>query len=154
MLSPLMYFQKAITSHPRLFFPYDKQDKLLHACSTRAIFFHPGACFTHEQVWILKHEGTNFPDSILLILLTNSTNIFPILRKNFLHLILPEITCPFLHSGCLIPLTASCGWLAFSFVGFFTVPSWGMPLYNRNLCSLTQRMEFNSSVFRDFWKII
>lgn len=86
--------------------------------------FHSGACFTHEQLWMLKHEWTNFPYSILPILLTNSTNIFPILRKNFPHLIHPEITCPFLHSGHFVPLTASCDWLAFSFEGFLTVPSW------------------------------
>lgn len=85
--------------------------------------FNPGACFTHAQVWILKQEWTDFPDSILPILLANRTNIFPILRKNFYHWFPPEITCPFLHSGCFVPLTASCGWLAFSFVGFFIVPS-------------------------------
>lgn len=155
VLSPLMYFQKAIISHPRLFFAMiNKTSSFMPALSEQFSPFHPAACFTHAQVWILKHEWTNFPDSILPIVLTNSTNIFPILRKNFPHLIHPEITCPFLHSGHFVPLTASCDWLAFSFVGYFTVPSWGMPVYNRNLCSLTQRMEFIFSVLRDLWKMI
>lgn len=115
--SALWCISKRQSHHiPGFFFSYDKQDKLLHACSTRAIFFHPGACFTHEQVWILKHEWTNFPDSILLILLTNSTNIFPILRKNFPHLIHPEITCPFLHSGCLVCSSDCILWLTSLFI--------------------------------------
>lgn len=155
VLSPLMYFQKAIISHPSLFFSMiNKTSSFMPALPEQFSPFHPGACFTHAQVGILKHEWTNFPDSSLPIFLTNSTDIFPILRKNFPHLIPPEITCPFLHSGCFVPLTASCGWLAFSLVGFFTVPSWGMPLYNRNLCSLTQRMELISSVFRGFREMI
>lgn len=150
-----MYFQKAIISYPRLFFAMiNKASSFMPAPPEQFSPFHPGACFTHAQVWILKHEWTDFPDSMLPILLINSTNIFPIIRKNSPQLIPPKITCPFLHSGHFIPQTASCGWLTFSFVGFFTVPSQGMPLYNRTLCSLTQRMELISSVFRDFWKMI
>lgn len=75
---------------------------------------HAGACSTHAQVWIFKHEQTEFPDNILTIVLANSINVFPILEKNFPHLIHPEITCPFLHSGHFVPLIVSCGWLAFS----------------------------------------
>lgn len=99
------------------FFFYDKQDKLLHASSIRAIFSISSSCLLYSCTSL--NSQTNFPDSILPIILTNSTSIFPILRKNFHHPIHPEITCPFLHSGRFVPLTASCDWLVFSFVGFF-----------------------------------
>lgn len=115
-----MYFQKATISHPSLSFALvNKTSSFMPALWEPSSPFHPGACHagacsTHAQVWILKHEWTELPDNISTIVLAKSINVFPILEKNFPHLIHPEITCPFLHSGHFVPLIASCGWLAFS----------------------------------------
>lgn len=81
-LSPLMYFQKAIISHPSLSFAMiNKTSSFMPSLQEQFSPFHPGACSTHAQVRILKHEWTDFPDNISPIVLANSMNIFPFLKR-------------------------------------------------------------------------
>lgn len=91
-----MYFQKAIISHPSLSFAMiNKTSSFMPALQEQFSPFRPGACSTRAQVWILKHEWTEFPDNILPIVLANSMNIFPFLKGTSLTWFILRLLVPF-----------------------------------------------------------